>query len=48
MDDDLILNIATDDGLSSRGAGKKGGRWTDRYCLVCSNISHFLLSSFTE
>lgn len=30
MDDDLVLNIADDDGSSSRIAGKKGGRWTDR------------------
>ena len=31
MDDELVLNIATDDGFSGKGgAGKKGGRWTDR------------------
>lgn len=31
MDDDLVLNIAVDNSLTSKpGSGKKGGRWTDR------------------
>ncbi|KAG6812032.1 hypothetical protein H0H92_004694 [Tricholoma furcatifolium] len=31
MDDGLVLNLATDDHISSKpNAGKKGGRWTDR------------------
>ncbi|KAH9485111.1 ATP-dependent RNA helicase DBP7 [Psilocybe cubensis] len=31
MDDDLVLNIATDDSVSIKaGLGKKGGRWTER------------------
>ena len=38
MDDDLILNLATDDFSSPTKAsqGKKGGRWTDRF--VFKNI----------
>ncbi|KAG6872653.1 hypothetical protein C0995_007983 [Termitomyces sp. Mi166 len=30
MDDGLVLNLATDDHISSKQVVKKGGRWTDR------------------
>lgn len=30
--DGLVLNLAVDDDVSSKGTnGKKGGRWTDRW-----------------
>lgn len=31
MDDDIVLNFATEDVVKSKaGQGQKGGRWTDR------------------
>jgi ATP-dependent RNA helicase DDX31/DBP7 len=51
MDDDLVLNIAVDDHLTSKsGNGKKGGRWTDRlvhiqFTLHCSSYLYYRLKA---
>ena len=46
MDDDLVLNLATDNFVpSSQGSSlKKGGRWTDRCVLLLSENTRNLLS----